>query len=666
MSSNRYISGIDGLRALAVLSVIFFHLGVPIIPGGFTGVDVFFVISGYVVTGSLVAACCKETQFSAFALGFYARRLLRIYPALVVCLLVSVFAQVLFVPASWLSLSSEKAAISAFFGFSNFSLISSNDGYFSPRVEFNPFTHTWSLAVEEQFYLLFPGLFYLWYVGNQCFGAKAIVARAFLPLLLVASLIFARHETVVDFDRAYFLLPSRFWELLAGALLLLAHDAGRLKVSSSFARQGLAALGLSLIVLGVVVADKRAFPYPWALLPVVGTLLTITALASSSVTQIGWVDYLLSNRLIVLIGKLSYSLYLWHWPTFVLFKWTVGLERWEYQAVALSITVFIAGLSYQYLEKPIRYSVGMRRFASKRIVVSGLALVFACALSAWVMQRGQSYLTLSVTGNKVDWYPKSWPGTSSSIDMGASKPMAGRTVFVVGDSHAAAYATLMQMLREHQDIAVQEFSKAGCHVASLAEPVDLPCALYVEGVLNTIQNQAKPGDVVMLAALRVPRLGDQWLTFDSEEVRRNWASADAQTGREAALREADQLVTRIEAIGLTVLIDAPKPVFPSPAFRCSDWFNKSNPVCRGGLQVPKVVTLKHRAPVMTALDQLKARHPYLIVWDPLGVLCPGTACSAVSGGVPLFFDGDHLSAVGNRKLFPSFLAVITQSMRRRP
>ncbi len=128
MSSNRYISGIDGLRALAVLSVIFFHLGVPIIPGGFTGVDVFFVISGYVVTASLVAACCKGTQFSAFALDFYARRLLRIYPALVVCLLVSVFFQVLFVPASWLSLSSEKAAISAFFGFSNFSLISSNDG----------------------------------------------------------------------------------------------------------------------------------------------------------------------------------------------------------------------------------------------------------------------------------------------------------------------------------------------------------------------------------------------------------------------------------------------------------------------------------------------------------------------------------------------------------
>ena len=153
-TNNSYIPGIDGLRAIAVLSVALYHFDHTLLPGGFTGVDVFFVISGYVISKSLAAS--NSTNCAAFILGFYKRRILRIVPALLFFLIITSIASSLFVPDAWLSASNKRTAISAFFGVSNFYLVRSADGYFSDRIPFNPFVHTWSLAVEEQFYLFFP------------------------------------------------------------------------------------------------------------------------------------------------------------------------------------------------------------------------------------------------------------------------------------------------------------------------------------------------------------------------------------------------------------------------------------------------------------------------------------------------------------------------------
>ena len=182
-NKSGYVTGIDGLRAYAVVAVILYHFRNSLLPGGFCGVDVFFAISGYVVSRSLHEVAARN--FAHFALGFYARRILRIYPALVACLLVTGLLQVLFIPLSWLSTTSYKTGLFAFFGVSNFALIWFNDGYFSPRVEFNAYTHTWSLAVEEQFYLLFPALvFFTW---NHPEGRRTSVQRLIklaLPLLL--------------------------------------------------------------------------------------------------------------------------------------------------------------------------------------------------------------------------------------------------------------------------------------------------------------------------------------------------------------------------------------------------------------------------------------------------------------------------------------------------
>src|SRR5262249_12506904 len=156
---------IDGLRAVAVLSVLTYHLSPSWLPGGFSGVDVFFVISGFVVSASVGAL--TEFRPASFLLFFYARRLLRIAPALIVCLLMTNLATTILVPDSWLSNANQLTVLYALFGLSNIVLATNRDTYFSPRSEFNPFIHTWSLGVEEQFYLVFPFIFVLWMMGDK-------------------------------------------------------------------------------------------------------------------------------------------------------------------------------------------------------------------------------------------------------------------------------------------------------------------------------------------------------------------------------------------------------------------------------------------------------------------------------------------------------------------
>jgi peptidoglycan/LPS O-acetylase OafA/YrhL len=166
---NAYFPAIDGLRAVAVVAVITYHLIPAALPGGFVGVDIFFVISGYVVTASLVGR--RGQSFLQFILGFYARRILRIFPALLVCVFaVSIIAVAFIPPGTWLGNTNRNTAVFAIFGLSNYALIWSSDGYFSPRVEFNPFTHTWSLAVEEQFYLIAPAIVYFWLANRSQTG----------------------------------------------------------------------------------------------------------------------------------------------------------------------------------------------------------------------------------------------------------------------------------------------------------------------------------------------------------------------------------------------------------------------------------------------------------------------------------------------------------------
>jgi peptidoglycan/LPS O-acetylase OafA/YrhL len=651
---SSYIPGIDGLRAIAVLSVILFHFKAFILPGGFSGVDVFFVISGYVVTGSLA----RETpaNFWRFVAHFYARRIVRIYPALLVCLITTVVLQTLLVPLSWLSTTSSTTAKYAFFGVSNYALILFDDGYFAPRVEFNAFTHTWSLAVEEQFYLLFPAVFFIWMKRRDQAGLSGALSKWALTILLLASLVYSGYETTANPDHAYYLLPSRFWELACGALLYKLHAQDKYVARSNQAASLSLLGGLLLIGLGLAFADAARFPFPWALPSVLGAMLVIVGVSSRRDGP--WaLSRVLDNPFMVYVGKASYSLYLWHWPVIVLFRWTVGLEEPMAIGAAVALTIMASLLSFHFVEKPVRESRFVLNRPNMYIVTRGLAIILLSLGFSSLVLRVQHRVTLSVTGNHRLWYPEPWPALADKV-VSHPMPLAGRRIFALGDSHAEAYSTMFQMLTDQQGVHVKQYAHAGCAVANLIKPADAACMRSTDEFVASIIKEAVPGDLVFLSSLRMSRLGNQWGTYDKDAVVARQGGAEAARERALALNEADALITRLEKASMTVLIDAPKPVFRSPPFRCADWFNASNPACQGGFELERAFLQGHRQPAMASLAALKQKHPSLIVWDPFPVLCSSPVCKAFDATGPLFFDGDHLSAHGNRLLYPSFYSTI--------
>ncbi len=486
MSRMPYLDYIDTLRAVAVLAVVAYHLDAPLLPGGFVGVDIFFVISGYIVSRSV--SHLNGASFRGFVTHFYARRLLRIVPALAVCLGLVTLATVLFVPYAWLSGTAQRTGLAAFFGFSNLVLLATSSDYFSPRAEFNSFTHTWSLAVEEQFYLVFPFLFVFWLRGRRHLSA------ALSGVAGLASLALAVATTPSQPERAFFLLQFRFWELAAGALLFqLAEHRAPIRPALPVAVGSLA-----MIAVAMVTAAPGGTPYPGALLPVAGTIgviLSFRALPPGAMLR-----RLFAHPGPAYVGRISYSLYLWHWPVFVLFRWTVGLETPPTMVAALGVSLAAAAGSYRWVETPPRRSRRLLHLPRPAVVGAGLATL----LVGWGLASGmwslRPLISLSVVNrHAADWFgggPAGQQGacrvasTSFPVPMGAGArlvrtgcaevPTMPRRIFVVGDSHAFAYETMLRQVVLETGGRVELMSAGGCGVLNLVAAETAPCRAFLE------------------------------------------------------------------------------------------------------------------------------------------------------------------------------------------
>jgi peptidoglycan/LPS O-acetylase OafA/YrhL len=355
-----YRREIDGLRAVSVLSVILYHADLHVFRGGFVGVDIFFVISGYLITTILLG----ELKTGTFSLAkFYERRARRILPALFVVAFACVpFAWLWLVPVDLESFSRSLIAVSAF---ASNVLFYESTAYFEAAAEWKPLLHTWSLAVEEQYYLVFPLLLLVaWRLGRRW-------VPAILVAVALASLAVARRTSVSDPPAAFYLLPARGWELLSGALVALHVTSGGRwtgRRPSALVRQICALLGLLLIAYAVVMFDKK-MPYPslYTLVPIGGAALIILFARGQT-----WAGKLLGGRALVSVGLMSYGAYLWHWPLFV-FARHKSVPRVPDTALmaALSVAALVlAYLSWRYVERPFR----SRRKVSRRRIFAFAAL----------------------------------------------------------------------------------------------------------------------------------------------------------------------------------------------------------------------------------------------------------------------------------------------------
>jgi len=481
---------------------------------------------------------------------------------------------------------------------------------------------------------------------------------------------------------AFYGIVFRFWEMAMGVALFQVTAKGSGTVTPGGLLANVAPwLGIAAIFSSFGYANAAEFPWFWAAPPVVGAALLIGG-AQADVTHP--LRRIFAYPALVWIGKRSYSLYLWHWPVYVLLRWTTGMDQWVTQVIAIAVTFALATASYRWIELPIRHHPALqRRTPVLRVAVFVLALV-----SGWGLMKGlfasQPLLGLSVVSrNATDWYvtnrmpPVAGLKPLCKVDLAyralaggqvisyvpsgcpaGISPTGAETLFAVGDSHATAYMPMFDRLSTEAGIAVNLYTFPSCGVLDLMKPMTANrppgCIEFARAATSDIQQSAKSGDSIFFVSLRLWRFTDQWAKFDETEVLDKASSDTAKTWVRQARAEAPEWLSPLSAPGVRILLEAPKPIFKSPTFRCADWFNAGNPICRGGIVQRRADLEALRAPMLASMRELAAANPAITIWDPFPVLCAGETCSAVVDGRPLFFDGDHLSAHGNMVLYPAF------------
>jgi len=500
---RRYRADIDGLRGIAVLAVLAFHANASWAAGGFTGVDVFFVISGFLISDIIISSLERDTFRIA---DFYARRVRRIFPALVVVLGATwVAGWILLLPDAYQQLGRHIAGGAGFIA----NIVNWREsGYFDAGADQKPLLHLWSLGVEEQFYLLWPAFLILCWKKrfNLTAALGAVAAASFIVNVC----------SIQSFPNATFYLPaSRIWELAAGGFLavLCRTDAGLAQALSRRSRSAASLIGATLIGIAMIAVD-RTQPFPgWAaLLPVIGTFLVIAA------GEDGWLNrQVLSNRALVFVGLVSYPLYLWHWPLLTFARLTMlrGLTVAE-MAGALGAAFILAAMTYRVLERPVRAAAHLRR----RQVVSGLAaaMMVVAVGGVWTAARGglpaRFDAALAPIANFSYEYRREYrqdicflSGGQSPGGFGAScvDPETNSerpTVVLWGDSHAAhLYPGLRHLQRTH-DFRLAQFTASACPPFPGSRRLDgksRPHCPNIYDYVGAAIQQLKPATVVLAA-----------------------------------------------------------------------------------------------------------------------------------------------------------------------
>jgi peptidoglycan/LPS O-acetylase OafA/YrhL len=485
LPSDRYRPDIDGLRAVAVMLVVLYHAFPQAMRGGFIGVDIFFVISGFLITG-IIARELDQQRFSL--LGFYNRRIRRIFPALIVVLCaVLALGWLWMLPAAYAQLSSDVFASAAFFA--NIALWLQS-GYFDVEAAKKPLLHLWSLGIEEQFYLFWPLVLIL-------------AARLRQNLLAVACVIglvsFALNVALIGSDPvATFYLPfTRAWELLAGAALA----CGWIRLDhGAIASNWRAGLGILLVAIAAAILDTgSAFPGWWAVMPVLGGALLLSA------PQAWGCRHVLASPAMVWIGLISYPLYLWHWPLLVFFALIkfaplTLLER----GLIVALSFALAWATYRFVEIPFRFG---RPNPARLLSLSGAMVLIAVAGAVVVENRGFDFrLPDEIRGmTEVATQSSKWRVHRCLIDLSGEMSFAddcvdrGRRplILIWGDSTAGALMPGLRKAQESRAFGIAQFTSSSCIPALNTDVAGTPNCRAINDKVLALAQELKP-DIVLL------------------------------------------------------------------------------------------------------------------------------------------------------------------------
>ncbi len=632
-----YRPDIDGLRAVAVLAVVLHHLSAPLVPGGYVGVDVFFVISGYLIT-SIISREIAQGTFT-FA-RFYERRARRIFPALFAVVSVTLAASYFVLLPSDM-LATLRAALGTLFFASNIVFWREMaDGYFAATdAGLNPLLHTWSLSVEEQFYVFFPILLMLCIFYCRRYLLMVLIVCAAVSLAGSALLVQSKSVAV------FFLSPFRVWELLIGSLLALGAVP---TIRSVAAREVVAGVGLLAILIACIFFDSETtFPGMAALTPVLGAAALIHAGGSGH----SLVGHLLRWRPMVYIGLISYSLYLWHWPLIVLTRYARGMDPISpyYILVLFSASMLLGFLSYRFIEQPFR----QERLIPRRyiFVFSAVFLVLLGAGSVFGLMRGgfEKRFTLAVIqmdnarSPKIPFVSCDGKPTSSACQLGRSdsKP----TMLFWGDSHMLSWAPALDAILNSQGEKGLLVTNSACPpllgVDNTIKTFGSSCPKKNYDVKNYLLGNPDIQTVVMAAS---------WTRYFREDgpliSQKGKPSAE---GLDAAINALVSTIQWLRENGRQIIIIGPVPVY-----------DKSVPLAlalektTGNKFIPPLIALQRLKNVeffAAVENETNKEGASVRLLDPILWMC-SSECVVLAEGFPMYRDAGHLSVEGAIALQP--------------
>jgi peptidoglycan/LPS O-acetylase OafA/YrhL len=673
---RRYRPDIQGLRAVAVVLVVLYHAGLPGLTGGYVGVDVFFVISGFLITRQLVT---ESTRTGGISLsGFYARRIRRLLPSALLVILVTVVVAREWGPALQATSTAKDGLFAAFYS-TNFWLAAEGVDYQHAAAAVSPLQHFWSLAVEEQFYIVWPLLIVAITLisRRKLRPARAGLLFAVILTVAAASLLASISITTVNSPLAYFSPMTRGWELAAGAIIAIATPVLH-RVLGALAAI-LSWVGIALIAYGAVkFTDSTPFPGTAALVPVIGAMLVV---GSGLRVHRGSVESVLRRRPLQFLGAVSYGWYLWHWPAIVLGPYLFGVAFGVPEKLEISfLALWIATLSYLVIERPSRKSLSRRRWfmigATITATVGAVALVFSLIvpsslaglgspvaslkLGADPQTRLASLITAATHDRRIpaNLEPSLAAAASSVPETTADgchlaltairnpncvfgDASGANTMLVFGDSHAEQWFGALDAIAKQEQLRLVYWTKAACPIADVVlEDPQLKRAYTECGTwrAQTLQRIAALHPAVIVTSQADSLAGPSFANT-------LWAKDTAKT------------IARLKRMtpSLIYLADTPHPVVDVPGC-LADHRSDAN-VCAVAADAarPSNYLTVRRAETEAAVESEDAH-----VVDPMDWFCSGTVCPAIVANALVYRDDSHMTQVYSRALAPVLHRAISE------
>jgi peptidoglycan/LPS O-acetylase OafA/YrhL len=602
----KYRPEIDGLRALAVVPVILFHAGFELFSGGFVGVDVFFVISGYLITTILIEDI-ENKRFSI--INFYERRARRILPALFFVILVCIlFAWMWMLPSQMKDFSDSIFSVSIFL--SNFYFMSQVD-YFAPSAELNPLLHTWSLSIEEQFYLFFPPLLLIFFKRSHRFAFFGIIC------ICVVSLLFSEWAWRENQSRNFFFTFSRIWELLAGSTAAFIVQKQGVQKNNPLALLGLAAITFSIFAYD----ESTPFPSVHALVPVLGVVLLILYADKDTLTA-----KLLGTKALVGIGLISYSAYLWHQPllAFARIK-SVNEPSHLIMGILALGSLLLAYLSWKYIETPFRNKLAINKAKIFTVSISGILIFSAFGFlghkkNGFYHRFTEGEQTFLITASSSPLRPQChFPQELSSLDKKACTYFFDtRSIALVGNSHGTELAYAIAQELKPYNKGVLHHTMSGCnHNYQKSGEEQTVCYRWHEKVVDSLQNDDSIETVV--------------LSYRNETYIENAEYRRSLVKMIESLNEAGKKIV--------LVLQAPLPGAHINKYLSQFLFNKDIDV-KGITNAEWEVIYKGYRSLLEEIPKNTN------VINPKDLFCDDVSCHVIKLNEALYFDDDHLSISG--------------------